>query len=405
MIKIGSPSQERAEELYDLAAKVFGGYFRFLRTCHEGYFTGSSYDWSVSRVAEDDGRMIAHIGVWEYRMRVGKARLKAGGIGAVATHGDYRKRGIMAKLFRALFPAMRQAGYHFTVLFGIRDFYHRFGYIAAWPNTVHIAGVDALPQESPKLKLRKVLREQALCWDGPIMRMYDRDNATRTGTAERPIYTLTGGLTGDFECTALCDSAGRIRGYLATKKSGADLHVLEAGGFSPPCGADRLLAAIRLLARRAKCGKVRLIGFAYDHPLCRALRAGDCSVEMHHSRSGGAMAAAVSLSGCLRQMQAELTDRLRRSAMKNFTGPLGISGAGEAVVLDIVGGKVRVTSKQRKARNRIVAGPAVARLLIGSAEPAAVALQSGVRFSGRGAALAEALFPKQWPMHYALDHF
>ena len=132
MIRIAAPQPDRAEELYDLTAKVFShrGYFDFLRRCRGGYFRGSSYDWSTSRVAEIGGKIVAHLGIWEYRMRVGRARLKAAGIGAVLTHGDYRRRGIASRLFAALFPAMRQAGYHYTMLFGIRNFYDRFGQLS-----------------------------------------------------------------------------------------------------------------------------------------------------------------------------------------------------------------------------------------------------------------------------------
>lgn len=407
MIRIVAPQRERAEELYDLAAKIFsgGGYFEFLRTCRGGYFAGSSYDWSASRVAEDDGRMVAHVGIWRYRMRVGRARLRTAGIGAVMTHGDYRRRGTAARVFAALFPAMRQAGYHYTVLFGIRDFYDRFGYVPTWPSTQHIARLDALPDVPLKLKLRKVPKSEVLCGTGAVMRIYERENAARTGSAERPIYTLTRGLVGNFECRTLCDSAGRTFGYVVTGNRGGDLEVLEAGGMKAPCGAGQLLAAMKVLARRKNRSRIRLNNFSYDHPLCRALRGRDCSVEMHHARSGGAMAAAVSLRGCLEAMAGELTDRLRRSAMKGFTGGVNVSGAGDTVTLDVRGGRVRVAPKARKSRNRIVAGRAVAKLLIGSAGPAALAMQSGISFAGRAAELAEALFPEQWPMLSLLDHF
>jgi len=39
----------------------------------------------------------------------------------------------MAKTVAATIEAMSQVGYDMTVLFGIPDFYHRFGYVRAWP--------------------------------------------------------------------------------------------------------------------------------------------------------------------------------------------------------------------------------------------------------------------------------
>jgi len=407
MIQIVAPERRRAEELYELAAKVFGngGYFRFLRACRGGYFAGSSYDWSVSRVAEEDGRMVSHVGIWDYQMRVGRARLRTGGVGAVMTHGDYRKRGLACRVFGALLPAMREAGYHFSLLFGIRNFYDRFGYVPAWPTQSHVVGLDALPDEPLKLKLRRMPRREVLCGKGAIMRIYNLDNARRTGTAERPLYTRTRGLVGGFDLRALCDSAGRVRGYVVVQAKGEEMQVQEVGGLDRPCGPGQLLAAIKRLARRAKCRRVRFVSFGYDHPICQVLRAGDCSVEMRHSRSGGPMARVVSLGGCLERMCEELTERLRASTMKGFKGTLGIRGAGEAAALSIANGRVRLAPRPTKTPHRIVAGPAVARLIIGSADPATLAAQSQVRFTGAAAELAEALFPKQWPMLNQLDHF
>ena len=407
MIRIVPSPQDRAEELYDVVSKVFshgGRYFEFMRCCREGYFGGSSYDWGVSRVAMDGERIVSHIGAWRYRMRVGRARLLTGGIGAVMTHPRYRRRGVVSRVFGSLLRAMRQAGYDFSVLFGLRDFYDRFGYVQAWPGTDVVVRTDELEAPELKFALRQIPKAEVLCGSGAVMRIYNRDNATRTGTAERPIYTLAGGLHSDFRCYALCDSAGRTRGYVVTRGRGGELVVLEAGGLAA-CGVGQLLAAVKRLAVRAKRYKVRLVTFAYDHPLCQVLRRGNCSVEMHHHRSGGAMAAVISLAGCLAAMGGELTDRLRRSAVKSFKGRLAIGGAREVVVLEIGGGTVRPARGRPRTANRIVGGAEIARLMIGAESPQALAAQGRIRFSGAAVDLAEAIFPKQWPRLCEIDGF
>ena len=407
MIRIVPSPRDRAEDLYDAVAKVFsrgGGYHEMMGCCRKGYFAGSSYDWGVSRVAMDGERIVSHIGSWRYLMRVGRARLVTGGIGGVLTHPDYRKRGVARRVFRSLLSAMREAGYHASVLFGIRDFYDRFGYVQAWPRTDLVVQTDELAAADLKFKLRQVSKTEVFCGNGAIMRIYNRDNATRTGTAERPIYTLGGGLHNDFRCYALRDSAGRTRGYVVTRGRGGELLVLEAGGLTA-CGVGQLLAAVKRLAVRAKRYKVRLSVFAYDHPLCQVLRRGDCSVEMHHHRSGGAMAAVISLAGCLSAMAGELTDRLRRSAVKSFKGRLAIGGPREVVVLEIGGGRVRPARGRPRTANRIVGGAEIARLMIGAESPQALAAQGRIRFSGAAAELAEAIFPKQWPPLCEIDGF
>ena len=238
------------------------------------------------------------------------------------------------------------------------------------------------------------------------MRIYNRENATRTGSAERPLYHCgASGLWLNYECTTLNDAAGRIRGYLVTHKAEEVLEVEEAGGLKPPCGVGQLLAGVRALAVRSRCRRVRTHSIAHDHPLCCALREGSCSAELRYIRSGGAMAAVLNLRQCLEAMAGELSDRLGRSAMKSFRGLLTIVGAGERVTLKIAGGKVRVAPRVAAGPNRIVAGHAVARLIIGSELPAVLAEQSAVKFRGAAADLAEALFPHQWPMLGAIDHY
>lgn len=407
MMKVMPAPPDRAEELYDLVAKAFSGngYFEFLKFCRRAYFGGSSYDWAVSRVAEVGGRLVGHVGIWRYRMRVGRARLLTGGIGAVATHGEHRRRGVAAACMRAVMKSMAAAGYHYSMLFGLRDFYHRWGFVQAWPDTSVSVAVEDLPGGKLELALRKVPLTEALCGTGAVMRIYNRDNATRTGTAERPLYTRPGVLWLKAECRTLTDARDRVRGYLVTQKRGEDLTVKEVGGLPGSRGMGQLLAAIRTLGIRAGCKRAVTGEMAYNHPLCVALREGTCRVEMRHARSGGPMGAVVSLRGCLEAMAGELTDRLRRSELKRFRGRLAVNAVGEKVDLAISPGRVRVVAGSGKTAHRIAAGPEIARLIIGSEPPSVLAAQSQIRFHGAAAELAEALFPRQWPMLNQLDHY
>ena len=409
MIRIVPSPRERTDELFDLCGKVFalveGGYYETVQHCRGGYWTGSSYDWDVSQAAIEDDKIVSHIGVWKYPMRVGKARLMTGGIGAVMTAGACRKRGLSARVWDKTILAMREGGYDFSILFGIRDFYHRFGYVQAWPSTDHVLKTASLPEGAGKLRLRKVDDRQPLCGRGAIMRIYECEHADIVGTAVRPIYTLTHGLSHKFEVRALCNSGGRTKGYVVTRAGGGDLQVLEVGGVSAGCGADELLRAIRVLAGRAQCKRVRFRALSYAHPMSEALRTRDCTVEMHYSGNARAMALVVSLEGCLRAMEGELTSRLRASAARKSRGVVNVVGDGETVALRIADGKVRVAKPRAKAASQIIAGAHAARLIIGSESPETLAAQGQVRFTGAADQWARVIFPKRWPMLNQLDHF
>ena len=133
-LEVIAPDRKRhAEELYDLLWKAFPyeEYYGFLDRCRWGYIGGSHYDWNSSRIGILNGRIVTHWGVWDFRMRIGVARVRVGGIGVVATDARHRKRGLMNRTADNALGAMRSAGYDMSLLFGIDEFYHRFGYVRA----------------------------------------------------------------------------------------------------------------------------------------------------------------------------------------------------------------------------------------------------------------------------------
>jgi hypothetical protein len=300
--------------------------------------------------------------------------------------------------------AMRELGYDYSLLFGISDYYHRFGYCQAWPAMDLRVDVADLPQPPLRLSLSERRLSEIQCGQGAVMDIYNRDNAFRTGTAEQPIYSLSASpYWKDFRLDALVDAGGQTVGYLAHSKSGQELTVMEVGGLDESCGLDQIIAAIREVAKRSECSHVLVACFSYQHPLVQALRQGTCKVEMRHRLSGGAMGAVVNLHGCLKAMEEELSWRVAHSGLKDTSTSLAVDGQGETVTLAISPGHVRVTSGQ-DSRDRIICGAISARLILGSEAPAALVHQ-GVKYQGHALALTEVLFPQQWPLLHRLDGF
>ena len=416
-MKTIAPSPRRAAELHDIAAKTFSneGYFNFLQYCRETYWTGSSYDWAASRIIEDKGRIVAHVGVWTYFTRVGAARLKTGGIGAVLTHADYRKQGLASRCLEACLAAMREQGYDFSVLFGIRDFYHRFGFTQAWTDPALLADVTALPEGPLELRLESVSLAEVMCGrdtagrstnaGAAILSIYSRETADQVGTADRlaqPIYTRDSAFRSRYQARSLVNQGGQVCGYLVTRKRNEVLDVLEAGGLAAPCGLGQLMAAIREVATQAACRQVRLTDMPFQHPLFQAMRALTARAELHYVKSGGPMAAVVNLQTSLKKLLPVLSARLRAARLRT-SAKLQLVSDRESVTLELAAGKVALA--RGEAANRLEAGPAAARLILGSESPATLAVQEQVRFTGNAAELAEALFPAQWPALYAVDHF
>ena len=78
------------------------------------------------------------------RIRVGAAVLPMDGIAGVHTEREQRNRGFARKLLQATVDHLRQGDGALTMLYGIPDFYHRFGYVTAGPEQrLHLTRLDA----------------------------------------------------------------------------------------------------------------------------------------------------------------------------------------------------------------------------------------------------------------------
>jgi len=396
-LEIVAPDRRRhAEDLIDLVAKVFGGnnFYRFRDYCRRGYILNSHYDWDVSRIGLLDGRIVTHYGVWGYRMRIGTAEVRTAGIGAVATDGDLRKRGLMAPTARASVGAMRAAGYDFSILFGIDDFYYRFGYVRAWSDTVYVVKTADLPAGRPASRLHRFAPRDR----DDLRRIYEREHAGMTGTAVRPTYPRDA-HPGRYEGHLWTDAKGRTAGYVLTGRLGAAFECVEAGG-----DIEESLRVVAALARRAGADEVRFATFPHASGIARRLRRGNCRAETHHRRRGGCMVRTVNLAAALEKMRGELGRRLRASRLAGWRGNLLLCDAREKVTLAIDRSRVRVAPPAR-SKHAIRGGDAVAQLLIGTEDPGEVAEMAGMRLAGDARQLAAVLFPSQHPALCQWDRY
>ena len=395
--RVVAPDRRRhGEKMCDLVAKAFssGGYFRFHEVCRTGYILNSHYDWAVSRIGLLGDRIATHYGVWNVRMRIGTAVVRVGGIGAVATDADCRKRGLMARTARASVRAMRDGGYDLSLLFGISDFYHRFGYTRAWSESDYIIGLGDLPKEKPNVRLGTFNPKPR----NDTAALYNRAGAGLTGTAVRPTYTRIP-WPRPMQGRRWTDARGRLAGYVVFEVHDGRFECCEACG-----NVDAILRVLAVLARQYACREVRLETMHDASPLIRRVRRGTCRVETRHHRCGGAMVALVDLPAALEKMRGELSRRLRQSHLAGWRGSLLLVHGREAATLAIDRSRVRVTVGGT-SKHAIRGGDGIVQLLIGTDEPAAVIEATRLKPTGDARRLADILFPNEHPRMALQDRF
>ncbi|NQU42952.1 GNAT family N-acetyltransferase [bacterium] len=386
------------DEVVDLGGHCFadrGDFFTARKRYRERL--GDTSGWfnpAVSRVGLLDGRIVSFVGICDYLMRVGKARLRTAGVGMVCTHGDYRKRGLVSRTMDAVLAACAADGFDVSVLFGIPNFYSRFGYTRAWSETIWTVELDELPQEEPPVALQK--GPQHLL--GDLARLYDRENNLLTGTAVHPARKPLPGSHG-FLSHTWADSRGRLAGFVMSQPKGDTLNWI--------CSAGDVEQALRVLAheaRRSLCRRVRFEHLHHDHPLCLRIRQGNCRAETVYARDGRAMIRTVNLASTLEKMVPEFEQRLAASSFISWSGDLLLADPREKAMLKIRKGRVSIASPT-KTPHAIRGGDALAQLLIGTDEPTDVVQSHGMKLSGETKGLVPALFPERHPTLNTLDRY
>lgn len=399
-LRILAPSEAKhRDELIDLVSKTFGRYWAFRRYCLDGYVFGAPYDWEASRVGFVGSTMVTHFGVWGFTMRVGISRLRVGGIGAVATHDDYRKRGFMRHTVLESLTAQHAAGYDLTLLFGIQNFYNKFGYRRAWPDetiTVNRRRLSKLPAYDPAID-HGVFEPTELDID-TFTRLSNREFDTVTGTFVRPNYR-TNRRPESWKALGW-KSGGNLDGYIVYEVEGATVSLVDHAG------EPRLvLGALNTAMREHDADGVTFFGVPKRSRLGAALRAGDAEFRGRYVQQGGAMGRIVNARSAVEKLCPELSRRLSKSGFAAWSGTASIEYCGrERIVLGVDNGRVAVVP-DAPSTNRIEIGEELATMVIGGEDPEVLLARSDLHVAGEGGALVRALFPSRDPTIPPWDRF
>ncbi len=399
-LRIIAPDRERHRtEIFELIAKAFPhrGYWNRIRDCETGYIAGSTYDWDASRIGILDGKIVTHCGIWEYRLRIGEAVVRFAGVGGIATDGDYLKRGLMSRTIPACLADLPAAGYPASFLFGIENYYHKFGYVAAWPaQKWSVQGTD-LPDIPPSFLMEEIRED----WTG-LSDLYNRENRGRTGTAVRPTFRTN--RWPERWIGYRWSLGGRTSGYLVVEDEEDTLEVIDTAGQP-----EEILTALSHLARSRCKRRVVLEGIPYDGAVARALRRNNAELSLSYRRSGGAMARIEGLNALFRELLPELSARIAASPFRNRDLALRLvlerdREAEQSVVLLSHAGRMEIGDAV-EIGGTLRGGNALVRLVLGSDEPDEIVRESEIGLEGAARFLAPVLFPNRRPLLARWDRF
>jgi hypothetical protein len=311
----------------------------------------------------------------------------------VATHDHYRKRGFLRQTANATLNALRESDYDISLLFGVPNLYERFGYRRAWTWLNATVEVDRAPVETVPGRLER----SGTGARADLAALYNRENATLTGTAVRPVFPLGNPLIESD--IYLWRRNQKVTGFVFVGGTGNTLEVRSWAG-----DPEAILAAVKRLAKARGLGSIRFRWIHYQSRLSRFLRRQNCDFKSDYQSSGGPMILTVSLQRFMTRLRPELEDRLRQSYLSTWSGDLLLDDSDAAVTLRINQGKIQLLPGA-PSQNSITGGEGLAQLMFGTDDPHETIESAGIRLRGDAKILVSVLFPNEHPALSFWDRF
>jgi hypothetical protein len=337
-----------------------------------------------------EGRPVSSCRIIPLRLRAGAAVIRMDGIGKVETAEEFRQRGLARRVLSHALRLMEEGDAALTMLYGITDFYPKFGYVTVGPEST--ISLPPLGRDSPLPSgyEARPFRQEDL---ESVQRLYTQMTARSVGAAVRPDdgYPWTALLAGlgqerAADCRVVTDVGGQIRGYVwrgqdlsfvraHSRYNPEDLVLAEAVAVDPPA-ADAVLTVCRQWAaheaiHRGREVKQVLLFAPHEGPVTAAAMQMESTLARGYGPDGGWMARVLSAGGLLSSLQPELSRRLS-GAGNAFHGSLRIvTETGEAT-LHIDGGTVRVAEGPGEPRESLLCSlpqTTLARLAMGAYPP------------------------------------
>lgn len=191
------------------------------------YLNDPTYRPQHSWVVEEDGCLLAHLRIFDRRIRLGGTELRVAGVGNVITAPGGRGRGYAGWLLEAMLDEIPKEGFTYSLLRAYKpDLYERYGWATIQAELVNAT----LPPDGVDLVSIEPFAEEDL---PEVMRCYDEYNAGRSGTMVRsPGYwrSQLEWLNEDREGFLLSRfEDGALAGYVRSRAEPDGVEVLELG--------------------------------------------------------------------------------------------------------------------------------------------------------------------------------
>ncbi len=345
--------------------------------------------------------------VIDYTMRIGQATVRMAGIGGVETHWKQRMHGYARQLLEDTVRYMQVEGYAVSMLFGIENFYTKFGYascLAASSFKVKTRDAEVAAEWAKPYRARPIASA-----DMPaVLDLYNAHNADRTGSIVRTPANFTEFHKGTWygappETLLWEDETGRLLGYAVWDKYPKAVKVAELEAWDDAL-FPTLLAAFAVQAVEKRCEDISFY-MPPDHPFAEFAQRYGVEWTVTYTRHGAGMMRILNQQPLFEAIAPELERRLAASPLAGHTGVLALQTDLGMTTLHFAAGHVTVNGETSADMCLTLPQSALMQLLMGYRRARDVLNDPAVSLTGTGLPLLDALFPKGSPYPWLADHF
>ena len=349
-------------------------------------------------LSTEDEEWLSWLGLREYQMRFGSAQLKMGGLAGVGTKEEHRNKGYSRHVMEHTIAFMNENGYDVSMLFGIPNFYHKFGYATAIPETYVEFDIKDVQAAVSTHQVRRFQTEDA----PKILDLYAANNAERTGTPLREEigwekFTERGGIVPDPY--VVLNEVGEVIGYFVCDGENVKKDMIEQNstlfdiGFQDRTIFETIVHFLIHGVNYTSAARIRC-AIPADHPFAIFCRRYGCRTNTYIPKNHLGMMRIINQSGTLKKITGELEKRLQCAAdLSQWRGKILISTDLGRDCLEIDQGSVAHTNGQANAYHFETPQDKLIQLMMARRSIEDIAIEPDVSVSEEIIPVLETLFP------------
>jgi GNAT superfamily N-acetyltransferase len=387
-------------------------------------------------------KQVSRVVIIPMLMRIGAAVVRMDGVGGVDTEEGYRYRGYARRVMETVVAQIKAGDAALATLFGIQDFYQKFGFDTAGPeHTIIVPYADESPP--PSLPAGWQFRSLGVADLPAVMALYHINTRRATGALVRHDAGENGTETerlagadsdarrigmrawnrlsklitdpGDDACRVLLDAWGQIAAYawfganwwmgVRRRDLPRAFHLAE-GMARDAESADALLSACRLWAEETGSNYDAVaLAIPPEGPVASAAAYQGGEMRAVYTRGGDFMCRMLDADRLLQQLLPELTLRVQATRQPFQRLLTFATDEGEATIVISPDGVEVAGGRNDDAPVVALPQSALARLCLGGFDPEDVLMRLPRPPDTALRPLLCLLFPRRRPHIYPMDRF